>query len=294
MTKHQAPASIDYLILGHVAHDRTPQGPQLGGTVAYTALTVRALGLRVGVVTSARPADPVLAGLSGVDVHLLPAAESTIFVNTYTPEGRTQAVEGHARVLSLADVPAAWRTAPIVHLGPIARELDATLTPEAFPSALVGITPQGYMRAWGDDGRVRPVPWAGASAMLPQAVTILSDEDLGFDPGLEATYARQARALVVTRSHRGATLYRGGRRQDFPAPRIAELVHPTGAGDVFAGALLASLRRRPEDWVGAMQTAVTVASAFVARCSDPGAPSLESMQAIVTDRRVREVLHFEA
>lgn len=292
MTNHSSRPPIDYLLLGHVAHDRTPEGPQLGGTVAYTALTVRALGLRVGVVTSARPDDPVLAGLTAVDVHLLPAEQSTVFVNTYTPEGRIQRVEGHARVLSLADVPPVWRAAPIVHLGPIARELDASLVPEQFSSALVGITPQGYMRAWQDGGRVRPVPWAQAAAMLPQAVTILSDEDLGFDAALEASYAAQARCLVVTRSYRGATLYTGGQRQDFPAPQIAELRHPTGAGDVFAGALLASLRRRPGDWAGAAQTAVTVASAFVEHCPDPGAPSLASMQAIVADRRVAEILNF--
>lgn len=292
MTNHQSPPIIDYLILGHVAHDRMPDGPQLGGTVAYTAMTVRALGLRVGVVTSARPDDPVLAGLADVDVHLLPAAQSTIFVNTYTPEGRIQMVEGHARVLGLEDIPAAWRAAPIVHLGPIAQELDASLKPECFPDALVGITPQGYMRSWHDGGRVRPVPWAQAPAMLPRAVTILSDEDLGFDAALEAAYAAQARCLVVTRSYRGATLYAGGQRQDFPAPQIAELAHPTGAGDVFAGALLSRLRRLPEDWAGAMQAAVMIASAFVEHCPDPGAPSLASMQAIVADRRVAEILNF--
>ncbi len=273
--------TIDYLILGHVAHDRTPRGPQLGGTVAYTAMTVRALGLRVGVVTSARPDDPVLAGLRDVDVHLLPAEESTIFVNIYTPEGRVQRVEGHARVLGLDDIPAAWRSAPVVHLGPIAQELDATLIPEAFPGALVGVTPQGYMRVWPDGGRVQPIPWAQAPAMLPQAVTILSDEDLGGSAALEADYAARAGHLVVTRSDRGATLYSRGQRQDFPAPRVETLAHPTGAGDVFAGALLASLRRRPADWPGAMRTAVAVASAFVGRCPDPGAPSLESMRAIV-------------
>ena len=33
---------LDYLVVGHVARDLTPQGPQLGGTVAYAALTARA------------------------------------------------------------------------------------------------------------------------------------------------------------------------------------------------------------------------------------------------------------
>ena len=49
---------VDYLVIGHVAHDLTPEGPRLGGTVAYSALTARALGLRVGVVTAAGEETP--------------------------------------------------------------------------------------------------------------------------------------------------------------------------------------------------------------------------------------------
>ena len=38
---------VDYFVIGHVAHDLTPDGPRLGGTVAYSALTARSLGLRM-------------------------------------------------------------------------------------------------------------------------------------------------------------------------------------------------------------------------------------------------------
>ena len=34
---------VDYLVIGHVAHDLTPEGPRLGGTAAYSALTAMAL-----------------------------------------------------------------------------------------------------------------------------------------------------------------------------------------------------------------------------------------------------------
>jgi len=43
---------VDYLVIGHVAADVTPTGLQLGGTVSYAGLTARALGVRVGIVTS--------------------------------------------------------------------------------------------------------------------------------------------------------------------------------------------------------------------------------------------------
>ena len=42
----------DYLFIGHIAHDITPAGPQLGGTVSYGAHTAAAFGLRVGILTS--------------------------------------------------------------------------------------------------------------------------------------------------------------------------------------------------------------------------------------------------
>ena len=43
---------IDYLVIGHLTKDITPQGPQLGGTAAYAARTAQAMGLRVGMVTA--------------------------------------------------------------------------------------------------------------------------------------------------------------------------------------------------------------------------------------------------
>lgn len=279
--------NIDYLILGHIAHDKTPHGPQLGGTVSYAAITAQGMGLRVGMLTSAHPGDPVLAGLDSIERRLLPAPSSTIFVNIYTEHGRVQVVEGHARRLSLADLPPEWQQAPIVHLGPIAQELDDTLTPERFPGALVGVTPQGYMRAWDAGGRVSAIPWRQAARFLPTAtVTVLSEEDLGLSEVLEREYAALASRLVVTRAERGATLYTHGGRQDFPAPVIAEARHPTGAGDVLAGALLAYLYRHPHAWEAALRAAVTIASVFVERCADPGAPTAESMAAILADPRV--------
>ncbi len=48
---------VDYLVIGHLTEDLTPAGPRLGGTAAFSALTARALGLRVGVVSALSAAD---------------------------------------------------------------------------------------------------------------------------------------------------------------------------------------------------------------------------------------------
>ena len=58
---------VDYLVIGHVAHDLTPEGSRLGGTAAYAALTARALGYRVGIVTAAGP-ETSLEVLNGIPI----------------------------------------------------------------------------------------------------------------------------------------------------------------------------------------------------------------------------------
>ena len=61
------PQPVDYLAIGHVAVDITPAGVQLGGTVSFAALTARALGMRVGIVTSSGK-DAPLQALDGIQI----------------------------------------------------------------------------------------------------------------------------------------------------------------------------------------------------------------------------------
>ena len=44
---------IDYLVVGHVTRDITPNGWVAGGTATYSSLVAQALGCRTAVVTSA-------------------------------------------------------------------------------------------------------------------------------------------------------------------------------------------------------------------------------------------------
>ncbi len=101
---------VDYLIIGHLACDLTPGGPRLGGTAAYSALTGRALGLRVGVVTAWGGELP-LDVLEGIQVRSMQVEHSTTFENVYTPEGRQQFVHHIAPDILLENVPLAWRGA---------------------------------------------------------------------------------------------------------------------------------------------------------------------------------------
>ena len=41
---------VDYLIIGNLSCDITPEGPRLGGTAAYAALTGHALGFQLFIL----------------------------------------------------------------------------------------------------------------------------------------------------------------------------------------------------------------------------------------------------
>jgi hypothetical protein len=126
---------VDYLVIGHLSCDLTAQGPRLGGTAAYSALTARSLGLRVGIVTAWGNEIP-LNILQGIQIHIIPTRQSTTFENTYTPAGRIQHIHHLADDLLPEAIPEMWKHTPIVHIGPIAGEGKKVMD-GLFPSSLL-------------------------------------------------------------------------------------------------------------------------------------------------------------
>ena len=226
-----------YVIVGHITKDLVNgAGYRLGGTATYAALAAHHLGLQVGVLTSG-DTDTEPPATDGILVHRVPSPQSTVFENIYSDHARRQYVRGVASVLQEADIPEGWRSAPIVHLGPIAQEVSPALA-EAFPNALVGATPQGWLRRWDDQGLVSPTAWVDGARILDAVdVVVLSLDDLGGDRALLEEYIARARLLVLTVSERGAIVHMNGSSERVPAYVVNE-VDPTGAGDVFAAAFL--------------------------------------------------------
>ena len=269
---------VDYLVIGHVAHDLTPEGWRLGGTAAYSALTAQALGLRVGIVTASGP-ETSLAQLNDIPFISLESPNSTTFENIYTPHGRVQYLRGQATRIDFRHVPEVWRHAQIIHLGPIANEMDATL-PEGFFPTLLGLTPQGWMRQWDSECRVSPSIWQGAEAALAQAsAVVISREDVNGDDELIEQMAQHTRILAVTESAAGAVLYWNGDRRRFRAPEVTE-VDATGAGDVFAAAFFTRLLATRDPWE-ATRFATLIASCSVTRVG---------LEGIATPREIEECM----
>jgi len=95
---------IDYLLIGHVTQDLTPQDAVLGGTAAFAGLTAHTLGMRVGIVTAAA-ADTDLRPLNNLQVHCLRSEVTSTFQNTYGPQGRVQTILARGPDLGLEALP---------------------------------------------------------------------------------------------------------------------------------------------------------------------------------------------
>lgn len=232
--------TIDYLILGHMTADIVPNDRWLGGTVSYAAPAAKAFGRQVGIVTSARDDDPLLAELrQNSEVVNIPADVTTTFENVYKTEGRVQYLHKIARPILFEDIPEAWRSAKFVHLAPLVNELDPKIA-ESFPQARIMATPQGWIRKWGDDKRVRFKPWFDVEALKLIDIVVMSVEDIHESPDMEEKFVPHVQTLVITDGAKGGRYYVDGQRYEYDAVPV-DVVDLTGAGDIFATALFASL-----------------------------------------------------
>ncbi len=278
MTSASLPETVEYLVIGHLACDRTSRGLQLGGTAAYAALTARALGWRVGVVTAWGSEIP-LDALEGVAMYSKPADRSTTFENVYTEHGRLQYLHALAPSLTLADVPPLWRRAAILHLGPIAQEVRISAD-EILPAEFLGLTPQGWLRAWDTSGRVRPTEWPDAQGMLARAnAAVLSREDVNGDEHRIRAMAAWCPILVITAGAAGADLYWQGKKYHEEAPPQPE-VDATGAGDIFAAAFFCRLKQT-EDPLHAVRFATRLAALSVTRPGLTAIPTQAEIEAVL-------------
>jgi sugar/nucleoside kinase (ribokinase family) len=266
---------VDYLVVGHVAADITPTGVQLGGTVSYSGLTARALGLRVGIVTSSGANAP-LGVLNGIPIVNVPAEYSTTFENIKTESGRRQILHHQAALILLDHIPQVWRNAPIIHLAPIAHEVDSSLA-EQLSGSLIGVTPQGWMRRWDESGQVEACAWKNGNQILGHAgAVVMSVEDINRDLELVEEMAHNTRLLCLTEGAAGAVLHWNGDRRRFRPPVVDE-VDGTGAGDIFAAAFFVRLYHTRDPWEAA-RFATQLAARSVTRIGLNGIPTSREIE----------------
>lgn len=254
--------SYDFVAVGHVTVDLFPDGSaRSGGTALYAAVTAERLGLRAAVLTAGRSARATIPQTIEV-VGRSDVTDST-FENRGEGGPRQQWLHARAPSISASDVPAALRGARMVLLGPVCDEVDMGIV-AMFPGAQIAATPQGWMRAWTEPlpSAIVPRPFSPSRAFLARLTAlVLSLEDVAGDEARAADYAAHCPLVALTRGSAGATLYVEGRAREI-APCAAQEIDATGAGDVFAAALLIGLDTS-RDAVEAARFAARVAARSV-------------------------------
>jgi sugar/nucleoside kinase (ribokinase family) len=287
------------LVVGAASRDVTTsdaRGWRLGGAVTYASLMLARLGLQVRALVGADREAAQASELdalreAGVDLTLARLAQGPVFENIEHPGGR------HQRCLSVADsidpatLPGEWRANDAVLLGPVAAELSPVWASISAPIVALGW--QGLLRrlvAGADVERVAPRP----DPLLARADLVgVSVDDVGPVRLRDLVdLVRPGATLAVTRGDRGGTVLVSRRParsilHAYPAIPSNGAIDPTGAGDVFLAALVATavdgVRLGVGDLTARLAFSAAAGSLTVERPGIEGVPTLDAIRRRVAD-----------
>lgn len=249
---------VEVVHIGSASRDLTPDDPRgwrLGGGVTYAALTTARLGLRtaavIGVDEAGAGADELeLLRDARIELRLVALDEAPVFDNRETPTGRVQICHAVGRPLDVPPLPTRWLEAKAWSLVPVAGEVGEAWAGVVPDGAYVVVGWQGMLRDLASGSRVaRRAP---TSSRLLRRADLVGVSHHDIDPGTSlaalAAFLHPGADLLVTEGRDGGLLVRLG--EDGPRETLRYLptatdreIDPTGAGDTFLAALLASVLR---------------------------------------------------
>ncbi len=255
---------MEIVVVGNLSRDLivTPETRReaLGGGTAY-AMLAPAIGAFGAAIISNVGSDfeqeyrTTLAS-SGLDLSGLRIVDgrSTRFVNEYDILGtRVQRVESVAQIIRHSDFGEAHQDSKIIHFSPLTPdEIDTPCFETAREEgALTSLDVQGYLREVDDDGLVTPRVWKDRNNILSKVdVVKFHDSELRLTDSSESELSAVSHILdlgpiivIITRDHRGSTIYTRNSQTDIPLVLSKNQVDSTGCGDTYAiGFLLEYMR----------------------------------------------------
>ena len=274
---------MDYLCVGHVCQDIVKEGFTLGGSASYCSITAQLLNKKAGILTSFSENFQFLSAFQDISIHNIKTAKTTIFENVYSPTRRTQYLFERANPIKLTDLPPTLKNVPLVHLAPIADEVDFDLIKAFHPSTIIAATPQGWMRQWDEKSREVSPKVMNWNLLNGIDILILSDEDITGYEHLLSTIIEHTKIVVLTKGSNPATVFFDKKQLDFPV-YATKVIDPTGAGDTFATGFLVKYLAT-KDIVQAMAYGHVVASFCIEAKGLEGLKNLEQVE-----ERYREYL----
>ena len=230
----------DFVVCGHASRDVIAGGWRMGGTVTFAAAQAHRLGMTVGVVTATGEDIDVQAQLPFAQVVKQSSAASTTFENHYARGQRKQRLHALGAPLTIDSLPRDWRAPTIALIGPVFGEIDPAMPAAFTEETLVGVSPQGWLRALDAEGNVVRARYDGAPFWRGVDAIFVSEEDLLGGRADAEPWAGDGAIVAMTESDRGAQIHVEGVWRRIAA-FAEEEVDPTGAGDTFATAFLIRL-----------------------------------------------------
>ena len=249
---------VEVVHVGSASRDLTGddlRGWRLGGGVTYAALTTARLGLRTAAVVGVDDlaADAGELGLlrdAGVDLRLVRLSEAPVFENRETPSGRVQTCHAPGVPLPVPELPEAWLATRAWSIVPVAGAVDHRWNAVIPAEAYVAVGWQGFLRTLAAGERVVRRPPARGDLLGRADLVGVSHHDI--PPGTViadlVAFLKPGADLLITEGAAGGLLVRVG--PDGPLTTWRYLptatdreIDPTGAGDTFLAALLASVLR---------------------------------------------------
>ncbi len=237
----------DLVAVGHVTWDVLPGklgDRKAGGAVAFAAATARSFGISTAIVISCADDYPLADIVDAPDRCVrIPSDDTSTFENRYDSRGdRVQVLHRRGGDISVADIPEEWRSPDMLFVGPLTQELPVDCL-SWFRPRVSCVVPQGWLRSWNEplpsEVEVSKSPPIGISTGWD--ICVVSESEI--EPSSLDRWRELACHLVVTKGDEGAELYMGDEGDLVPVPSFADEVEgagvdTTGAGDVFAAAML--------------------------------------------------------
>ena len=270
---------MEIVVVGHLSRDLiiTPETTRelLGGGTAYAMLAPKIGAFGAGIISKvgsdfdeSYKITLIASGLNLTGLHY-EGVHTTRFVNEYDANGaRTQRVEALAPQIKSSDFSDEHCRASIIHFSPLScNEIDEDCYDVAREEgALISLDVQGYLRSISDDSHVTPKSWSESKKILGKVdVVKLHDSELKTINADESELSAVShildlgpRIVIISRDHRGSTIYTRNTQVDIPLVLSNAQVDSTGCGDTYAiGFLLEYIR----------SANVTRAGLFAATCS---------------------------
>lgn len=258
-------------IIGNLAEDVVAGlPPRVGGGPYYAARALRLLDSPAMIVTRCAEADrgallPPLVVL-GLPVSWRASPTTARFAFRYEGDRRLMTVEEIGGTWSVEDA-RGWVAEAVgrsvwVHVAPLARS--------EFPPETLAELARGRRLSLDGQGLVRPGrtgPLELDADFDPELLRHVSLLKLADEEALEVLGTIDDDALrglgvpeiVVTLGSRGSIVVANGRVERIPAPRLSAAVDPTGAGDAFSAAYVASRAAGQAPLVAARRATALVA-----------------------------------